>query len=212
MGSRANGRTGTTRFGRTAVTLELVYSARQSVESKGGQPPVRRVVPGDTAAVRTTPEGSAATVSFRWSAPGFLVWSLHRITGRRLLPPNRSRRGQSAGEQDVNDPVLRSRRSPDLRVVGSFTPCESCPRAARVWSRSSRKTKHRSSPRSANSPRTRNDHHARQFHARPRRRTRLSAALRPRVSARLAPVPRAREGLTAPRPCVVSGRCVMAGF
>jgi hypothetical protein len=49
-----------------------------------------------------------------------------RPAGRRTPPSSRwARLKDSTREQGVNDPVLCSRRSPDLRVVGSFTPCAS---------------------------------------------------------------------------------------
>jgi len=96
--------------------------------------------------------------------------------------------------------------------VGSFTPCESV--SASGASVVAIVAEDEASQQSTFSEvaATAKDHHACQSHARPRRRTTLSAALRPRVSARLARDHRAREALTAPRPSVVSGRCVMAGF
>jgi hypothetical protein len=108
------------------------------------------------------------------------------LDGALCRPLSDRAEDQRTGEQGVNDPVACSLRSPDLRVVGSFTPCASASGAgarvvagipekrAPVWP---------ATDETAGQP---GGHHAGHSHARPRRRARLSATLRPRVSARLA--------------------------
>lgn len=101
-------------------------------------------------------------------------------------PPRGRAEGQKTGEQGVNDPVVCSLRSPDLPVVGSFTPCVSVSVSARAASQASRRKRFQNCCRGRTSSQRRMRPSRGRLSRWPRHRTRLSASLRPRVSSRLA--------------------------
>jgi hypothetical protein len=139
-----------------------------------------------------------------------------RLDGGLRRPLKERAEDQKTGEQGVNDPDVSSRWSPDLRIVGSFTPC------AAVSAIGARAVANVRTIRASEWPTTDN------LQASPAAITRgiftldrgivQGSPLRsdlayPRGSRLVrAPTAPAREALTTPRPSVGPGRCVMAAI